>query len=178
MGNPQREGSNPAAENIRAIVELERQSSRDDRWSDRLGERVSRLVGSVQFVALHLLAFVGWAAWNSLAAPRLRFDPYPFGLLTFLVSMEGVLIAVFVLIAQNRMSRQTDHRDHLDLQVNLLAEQEMTVVLRLLRRIGDRLGIEPDNEELEQTQQLAERTNVYELMESIKRELPEDDRPA
>jgi len=178
MGTPQRERTNPAAENIRAIVELERRSSRDDGWSERFGERVSRLVGRVQFVGLHVVAFVAWGAWNSLAAQRLRFDPYPFGLLTFLVSMEGVLIAVFVLIAQNRLSRQTDHRDHLDLQVNLLAEQEMTVVLRLLRRICDRLGIEPDDEELEQTRQLAERTNVYELMESIKRELPENDRPA
>ena len=76
------------------------------------------------------------------------------------------------------MSRQTDHRDHLDLQVNLLAEQEMTVVLRLLRRIGDHLGIKGEVADLHRTEQLTEHTNVYELMEEIKRELPENDRPA
>ena len=177
MGEPEQADSNPAAENIRAIVDLERQTLDNQTWQDRLSERITRFAGSLSFVAAHAIAFVCWASWNALAPPDLRFDPYPFGLLTFIVSMEGVLIATFVLIAQNRMSRQSDHRDHLDLQVDLLAEQEMTVVLRLLRRISDHLGIESDDTDLERTQQLTERTNVYELMESIKRELPENESP-
>jgi Protein of unknown function (DUF1003) len=73
------------------------------------------------------------AAWNALASPALRFDPYPYGLLTFIVSLEGVLIATFVLTKQNRMAAQSDQRDHLNLQVDLLAEQELTVILRCRR---------------------------------------------
>ena len=73
--------------------------------------------------------------WNSFAPSPWRFDPYPYGLLTMFVSMEGVILAVFVLITQNRMSQQSDRRDHLDLQIDLLAEQEMTMVLRILSKI-------------------------------------------
>jgi uncharacterized membrane protein len=177
MGESELTDSNPAAENIRAIVDLERQTLDNQSWQDRLSERITRFAGSLRFVAAHAIAFLCWASWNALGPTNLRFDPYPFGLLTFLVSMEGVLIATFVLIAQNRMSRQSDHRDHLDLQVDLLAEQEMTLVLRLLHRISDRLGIEPDDGDVQRTQQLTEQTNVYELMQSIKRQLPENESP-
>ena len=106
-------------------------------------------------------SFAGWAGWNALAADELRFDPYPYGLLTFIVSLEGVLIATFVLIKQNRMASQNDQRDHLNLQVDLLAEQEMTVALRMLRRIAHRVGVELNDADDARTEQLAEQTNVY-----------------
>jgi uncharacterized membrane protein len=86
-----------------------------------------------------------------------------------IVSMEGVVLAVFVLITQNRMSRQSDRRDHLDLQVDLLAEQEMTMVLRVLNRISERLGISADDREQNAARQLMEDTNIYELMEELRR---------
>jgi uncharacterized membrane protein len=124
------------------------------------------------FVLCHVLLFTGWAAWNALAPPGLRFDPYPYGLLTFIVSLEGVLIATFVLIKQNRMAAQSDQRDHLNLQVDLLAEQEMTVILRLLRRISERLGVPADESGEGRTARLAEETNVYELMQTLDQELP------
>jgi uncharacterized membrane protein len=77
-----------------------------------------------------------------------------------------------VLIKQNRMSAQSDQRDHLNLQVDLLAEQEMTVVLRMLRRVSERLGIEPDDAAEARTEKLTEETNVYELMHTLETELP------
>ena len=63
------------------------------------------------------------------------FDPFPFGILTLIVSTEGVLLAIIILISQNRMIRQADRRAHLDLQINLLAEQEASLILRQVRRI-------------------------------------------
>ena len=59
-----------------------------------------------------------------------------------LVSLEGVLLSTFVLLKQNRMSQPADHRAHLDLQVNLLSEKEITKVLQLQRLICARLEIE------------------------------------
>jgi uncharacterized membrane protein len=165
--------SNPAVENVRAIVELERRTLEEERWPDRISSHIGRFVGSLRFVAFHVFAFVSWAGWNSLAPTQWHFDPYPWGLLTLIVSMEGVLISTFVLIAQNRMSRQSDHRDHLDLQVDLLAEQEMTVVLKMLRRISDHLGLPPERGEADRADQFTEKTNIQDLMETIKRELPE-----
>jgi uncharacterized membrane protein len=171
MSNPAPPG-NPAADNIRAIVDLERKALADSHWSDRISDAISAFAGSLWFVLFHVILFTAWAAWNALAPSKLRFDPYPYGLLTFIVSLEGVLIATFVLIKQNRMATQSDQRDHLNLQVDLLAEQEMTMVLRMLRRISERLGVQSDDAETARTQQLTEETNVYELMQTLEEELP------
>jgi uncharacterized membrane protein len=163
--------TNPAADNIRAIVELERQVAREATFGERLGDTISGLIGTMAFVTLHLLLMLTWVVWNIAAEERLRFDPYPFGLLTFIVSLEGVLIATFVLIAQNRMSRQSDQRDHLNLQVGLLAEQEMTLVLKMLRQISERLNIPPAAPDDERAAQLTEETNVFELVKTLRREM-------
>ena len=128
---------NPTAANVRTIIDLEQRALASGSWAARVSDAISGFVGSLWFVAFHVVVFVSWASWNALAPPSWRFDPYPYGLLTFIVSMEGVLIGTFVLIAQNRMALHSDRRDHLNLQVDLLAEQEMTLVLRMLRRISD-----------------------------------------
>jgi uncharacterized membrane protein len=83
-----------------------------------------------------------------------------------------VLIATFVLITQNRMAVQNDRRNHLNLQVDLLAEQEMTLMLRMLRRIAERLDIRPESEDEVRAEKLAEETNVYELMQTLDNQLP------
>jgi len=54
------------------------------------------------------------------------FDPFPFGILALVISSESVVLTIFVLISQNRMARQAEKRSHLDLQVGMLAEQELT----------------------------------------------------
>jgi uncharacterized membrane protein len=163
----------PAADNIQAIIDLERKALAASSWSARVSDAISRFAGSLWFVLCHLTAFTAWALWNAIAPNHLRFDPYPYGLLTFIVSLEGVLIATFVLIAQNRMAVQSDRRDHLNLQVDLLAEQEMTLMLRMLRRISERLNIEPESGEEARAAQLGEETNVYELMQRLETELPD-----
>jgi len=164
--------TDPAAKNIRAIVDLERKALAASHWSERVSDAISAFAGSLWFVLCHVVLFSGWAAWNALASPNLRFDPYPYGLLTFIVSLEGVLIATFVLIKQNRMAAQSDQRDHLNLQIDLLAEQEMTLVLRMLRRISERLNVEPEGPDEARAARLTEETNVYELMETLEKELP------
>jgi uncharacterized membrane protein len=163
---------NPAADNIRAIVELERQAAQEATLGERVGRAISNLVGTVAFVTFHTIVMVAWVAWNVAADEPLRFDPYPFGLLTFIVSLEGVLIATFVLIAQNQMSRQTDRRDHLNLQISLLAEQEMTLMLKMLRHVSERLNVPPEMTEDQRALKLAEETNVYELVQTLRREMP------
>jgi uncharacterized membrane protein len=166
----------PTAENIRAIVEVERQAQRRATLGERVGQAISNAIGTMLFVSVHAAAMLAWVGWNGLAPPPLRFDPYPFGLLTFVVSLEGVLIATFVLIAQNRMSRQSDERNHLNLQISMLAEQEMTLMLKLLRRVSERLEVPPASEEERRAEKLSEETNVYELVQNLRDELPQGDR--
>ena len=164
--------TDPTLDNIRAIVELERQAAKSASFGERAAFSISDVIGTMGFVALHVAGLAVWVCWNALGPQSVRFDPYPFVLLTFIVSLEGVLIACFVLITQNRMSRQSDQRDHLNLQVSLLAEQEMTLMLKQLRHISERLQIEPATTDEERATKLSEETNVYELVQTIREELP------
>src|SRR5437763_5386426 len=129
-------------DNIQAIIDLEEEQGRGRTFSDRLADAIATFAGTVIFVVMHLVWFGLWALINLRViqlAPA--FDPYPFALLCMLVSLEGVLLSTFVLIKQNRMSQRSDQRHHLDLQVNLLAEEEITKVLQLQRLLCRRLGI-------------------------------------
>jgi uncharacterized membrane protein len=171
MTEPRRPQTPPAADNVRSIVELEVRSQRRRNWQERVSDAISAVAGSLWFVLAHLTLFIGWAAWNAAAPPALRFDPYPYGLLTFVVSLEGVLVATFVLITQNRMSRQSDARDHLNLQIDVLAEQELTLLLRLLRRLAMAAGLPADDADLRRAAVLGEQTNVADLMRILEREL-------
>jgi uncharacterized membrane protein len=70
------------------------------------------------------------------------FDRFPFAYLTMTVSLEAIFLALIVLASQNRLARQTHKRSHLDLQINLLAEREMTAVLQLLQDIARHLDVQ------------------------------------
>ena len=161
----------PVARNVAEIAKLEHADLGRLALSERISLAITRTVGTFGFAVAHAGALALWCTWNVIGPEAGRFDPYPFGLLTMIVSMEGVFLAMFVLIAQNRMSAQSDQRDHLDLQVNLLAEQEMTMVLRMLGRISDHLNVRRNDREENEARKLMESTNVYELMEELRRKL-------
>jgi uncharacterized membrane protein len=118
------------------------------------------------FVWAHVAWFGGWVLLNSLPpVPRhLRFDPYPFELLTLVVSLEAIFLSTFILISQNRQSRIADRRNHLDLQINLLSEQENTKMLAMLEAIQKRLGIDDHDPEV---RILEESTRPDELVRQI-----------
>lgn len=129
--------------NIDAICALEEQALSRRTLSDRMSDAIANFVGSIPFVVIHLIWFVIWVGINmGWLFGKLKFDPYPFALLCMLVSLEGVLLSTFVLIKQNRMSQRADQRAHLDLQINLLSEREVTKMLQLQRLICERLQIE------------------------------------
>jgi uncharacterized membrane protein len=161
-----------AAKNVEAIARLEREAAGGMTAGERLSVAVTNTIGTGWCAFAHVTAFAVWIAWNTRVAPaHLQFDPYPFGLLTMWVSMEGVVLAILVLITQNRMSRQTDRRDHLDLQIDLLAEQEMTLLLRALTRIEERLGIQKPGDEHDEVSQLMQPTDLNQLVSEMDRKI-------
>jgi uncharacterized membrane protein len=160
-----------AARNVEEIARLEHASLGSMSRGERLSVALTNAAGTGTCALAHVVLLAGWVLWNTRAPEAWRIDPYPFGLLTMWVSMEGVLLAILVLITQNRMSRQTDRRDHLDLQIDLLAEQEMTAVLRALRRIEDRLGVQADTGERSHAEQLMEPTDLGKLIDEMDRKL-------
>jgi uncharacterized membrane protein len=131
-----------------------------------LADSIAEFTGTIWFIALHLVWFGGWALVNTRLLPvTAPFDPYPFQLLCMIVAMEGVLLATFVLIKQNRMSYLSDRRAHLNLQINLLAEREVTLLLRLTREIAQELRVDDRHAPGE----LAADTHVEALMQEIDR---------
>jgi len=114
-------------------------------------------------LVLHVLWFGAWVTVNSGVVGGIRpFDPFPFPFLTMAVSLEAIFLALFVLASQNRLSRQADKRSHLDLQIDLLAEREMTAVLQLLQDIASHLRVETSVTP-EQLRDLMKRTDLKRL---------------
>jgi uncharacterized membrane protein len=132
--------TSPELKNIRDILNIERESLSEASWLDRLTHAVGTLASGTWFVVIHLVWFTVWIALNS--RPGTTFDPFPFNLLTLMVSLEAIVLTGFVLRAQSRMTEQAHRRAELDLQINLLAEQELTAILRVLCAVGDKAGID------------------------------------
>jgi uncharacterized membrane protein len=165
--------SQPLARNVHAIAELERATIHGRRPADRVSDAITRVAGSAGFVAAHGVLFAGWIAANVGLVPGVKpFDPYPFAFLTLVVSLEAIFLSIFVLMSQNRMARLADRRAHLDLQVDLLAEREVTVMLRMLRALCAKQGIRLDGLDPD-VQALLEETDVTALASDLEQELPE-----
>jgi uncharacterized membrane protein len=142
--------------------------------ADRISDLIASFVGSMPFVMLHLAWFTVWVAINTgWLLGKLKFDPYPFALLCMLVSLERVLLSTFVLIKQNRMSQRADQRAHLDLQVNLLSEKEVTKILQLQRLICVRLEIKEAAQD-EEAKELSSVTAVDNIARELNKKIPKD----
>lgn len=117
--------------------------------------------------------------WRRTALPgsSAAFDPYPFGLLMLIVSLEAIFLGAAVLMTQNRRQRQADKRAHLDLQVNLLAEQELTTILKMLTGICQRLDVQIVARE-DNVEQLAKDTDIHTIAVAIDRQLTDAASPS
>lgn len=147
---------NPVQRNIETVVRLEQTAQAPRSLSERFTDRLTRVIGSLAFVYLHIVWFAAWTLLNTFPGNRRPFDPFPFPLLGLLVAMEAIFLATFILIGQNRQQRLADRRDHLELQVNLLSEQEATQILKMLETIQQQLGIREQNPEVEALKQAVE----------------------
>ena len=96
---------------------------------EKIADWMTSRFGTVTFLILNLLVYAFWIAWNTSSIPGLvPFDPYPFGLLTMAMSIEAIILAIVVLISQNREAKVTELREEMNLQVDLIAEEELMLV--------------------------------------------------
>jgi uncharacterized membrane protein len=158
---------NPLIQNVRAVVDLERQSFHQRSGLDRFTDKVTAFAGSGAFVAGHALIFAWWLFMNQHLQ---AFDPYPYSLLNVIVSLEAIFLTSFVLMTQNRMTKQADRRAHLDLQVNLLAEQELTAILQMLYALCQKAGTCARVSDT-RVQQLLKDTDIVQLAMTLEKEL-------
>jgi uncharacterized membrane protein len=166
--------SDPAKQNVRLIARLENAASHHRSTTAVISDVIAGFAGSGTFILIHVGWFGIWVLLNVGLIPGIRpFDPYPFTFLTMIVSLEAIFLSIFVLISQNHMAHLADRRAHLDLQINLLAEQENTLILRMLRQLCEKQGIKHD-----QTTDIGDalflKTDLEALMKDLEEHLPED----
>jgi uncharacterized membrane protein len=162
-------------QNIETIAKLEAEFNRRRTWSDRVADRIGDFTGSMSFVVVHAILIGGWIVLNvhPLFGIR-RWDPFPFVFLSSIVSMEAIFLSTFVLIKQSRMSRRADDRAHLDLQINLLAEREMTLVLQMLQSVCTRLNVQAPHEEVNE---LTGETSVEAVANELQKAMAIEENP-
>ena len=150
--------------NVESVLRLEDEARQSQSRSERFSSAVAQFCGSIVFLWIHLIGFSLWIILNT-APGGPRFDPVPFSFLTLGVSLEAIFLSTFILISQNAETKLAERRNHLDLQINLLSEQENTQMLKLLGAIAEKVGVRTD-EDLKVLEQPA---HPEELVAQIKR---------
>lgn len=127
--------------NIDTIIELENATKAERTYTDRFAETVTHFCGSMRFVWAHLVWLSAWSVWNTLPMLKTwRFDVFPFFFLCFILAVEAIFLASFILMNQRHEAKVSERRNHLDLQINLLSEQENTKMLQMLSQIAHAVG--------------------------------------
>jgi uncharacterized membrane protein len=153
--------------NIAAIEQHKRDAEEARSFQERVADWITRVSGSLWFVCAHAIWFTAWVLANVGLFGIPPFDPFPFGLLTTIVSLEAIFLSTFVLVSQNRQSAIADRRAQLDLQINLLAEYEVTRLLKLQDAIAKRMKVnECDGNELKELEKDVEPEAVLEKLEA------------
>jgi len=166
------ENSMQSQSHIDSIVRQEEEALERRSSSEHLADAVGVFAGSLLFVVLHLVLLVAWLLINSGRIPSLRpFDPYPFSLLGVIVAVEAVILSSFILMRQNRMMRRWERRDHLNLQVDLLAEKEITKLLQMVRALCGHMGLKDIMADKE-IRDLSQNTSIESISQTLEDRLP------
>lgn len=148
--------------NIESILCLEEEERRAKPFLYKAVAKAAAFCGTIAFLWLNVAAFAAWIALNEVF---IKLDPYPFTFLLFLVSLEAIFLSVLILISQNMASEENERRHHLDLQINLLNEREMTAMMRLTLRMAERMHM--DAADLEEVRSLADDTDPESVLHDI-----------
>jgi uncharacterized membrane protein len=158
------------ARNVRAICELEANALAHRSFSARIGDAIATHAGKMWFIVVHIVWFVIWLALNMGPHAKDGFDPFPFQLLSTIVSLEAIFLSLFILMSQNRSGIQAERRNHLELQINLLSEDENTKMLQMLRALCEhhKLSVANDPE----IHAMTKRTEINDVLSELQDNLP------
>jgi uncharacterized membrane protein len=137
---------------------------------EKVADGLTAAFGSMWFLAINVVWFVVWIVLNLGLIPSIKpFDPFPFGLLTMVVSLEAIGLAIIVLISQNRSEKVADLRGEVDLQLDILTERELTKMLKILIILMEKNGI--DVTEDSELHEMLKNTNIESLEEDIQQQM-------
>jgi uncharacterized membrane protein len=160
----------PVHEHIELIARHEQDFLASRTAGERFADRVANVIGSVPYVVAHVAVFTAWIVWN--VAPGFHhFDPFPFPLIDTVFAFEAILVASFILMRQSRMSRRSDERDQLMLQILLLTEREITALLGMERQVAQHVGLENIDGDQE-ISQFTQQTSIDDVAQIIQENIP------
>ena len=143
----------------RAFRAIKAQRAAERSTIDAIADALNTAASSTAFLVFHAIWFTIWVLWNTGVFGARIFDPFPFGLLTMIVSLEAIVLAIFVLMAQRRESAIAELREEMSLQVALRLEEEVTKTLQLVAglytRLGHRVAEDPELHEMLQPLDIA-----------------------
>jgi uncharacterized membrane protein len=159
-----------AEKNISAMLRMEEAALTERSVGERFADAVMKVAVKPWFIVSHVIAYALWILVNTLG--RWQFDPRPFNFLSTIIAVEAIFLTLLVLASQQRMLRLSDRRAHVTLQVDLLAEQEMTVMIRMLERLFEHFKLDavataPQSAELRKT------TDLEALVDKVDRRMNE-----
>lgn len=136
--------------NVKVLKDMRQRAEDEKSVQDKIADKLTAFSGSMTFLWLHAAWFGFWILANIKLIPGLKpFDPFPFGLLTMIVSLEAIFLSTIVMISQNREAQLASRKEAVDLTIDLLAEYEITHSLRLLKRIAEKLEIQLEDDQFE-----------------------------
>ncbi len=150
----------------REVVSMKSKSKFKRTWVELAADWLAEAFGTIAFLAFNVAVFVVWILGNlGIIKTMPQIDPYPFALLTMIVSLEAIFLSIIVLISQNRAAKIEEVRQEIDLQVNTISEQEITKIMEMLATI-----MKHQNIDISQDAVLADMLRPTNL-EEIKRDL-------
>lgn len=160
----------PTSPGRQIIHSFEAKLSNKRTRAEKIADYFTKNLGTMVFFVFNLVWFSFWVIWNSGLIPALSiFDPYPFVLLITIVSLEAICLAVLVLISQNRAAKVDKLRSEVDLQINMIAEQEITKIISLISVLLEKQGI--NVKEDPEIQKMLKRINLWEIEKKLERQL-------
>lgn len=137
---------------------------------EKFSDGIVSVFGTLTSAVIHLIIFAAWLTVNLGVVSDVKvFDPYPFTLLTMAVSLEAIFLAIFVLISQNRESNVSKLREEIDIQINMIAEQEITKVIHLLSYLMKHLNVPTEDDP--ELQRMMKPLDTDEMRRELERQL-------
>jgi uncharacterized membrane protein len=155
--------------NIDSIAELEQEFNRQRTKVGRLSDRISSIAANPYFFLGHIVWFVGWIVVNTCQCFGIsHFDPYPFSFLGLCIAFEATLLSMFILMSQQRQTRQAEQWARAGLQLGMLNEQETTKMLQMAQSIRFHLGMKRIGEDRE-LQEMVKEVPILAIMQELER---------
>ncbi|OGK16036.1 hypothetical protein A2690_01295 [Candidatus Roizmanbacteria bacterium RIFCSPHIGHO2_01_FULL_39_12b] len=164
--------SDISQDRIDRVKSLKAKNSLNRDFVTKLADHLTQEFGTAKVLIVHLIIFIGWIILNLGVLPGFHIlDPFPFTFMTTILSIEAIVLTIFVLISQNRQTLIQDVREEVDLQINVHAEAEITKILTMLDEIRDHLKMRPKSDP--ELAQMERPINTDRITKELEKEIEE-----